>query len=79
MATTQTATSYRVQSITSNWADIREGRNESEVLESIDFDTLEEATAAYNNICTGMEVDKQLLAVYPMTVGEHTEVINTTY
>jgi hypothetical protein len=76
--TSQTPTSFRVQAITSQRADTREGRTEHDVLSSTDFESKDEAMEAYNQMSTGMENDKQVLAVYPMKVGEHTELIATS-
>jgi len=71
---------YRVRTIRSQFADTRDrqerGRVEREVIETAD---LNEAKEAYHNTGTGMEVDKELVAVSMIGFSEHEEIIETTY
>jgi hypothetical protein len=68
---------YRAETITSRHHDQREGN--SDIIKSKEYDTLGEARNTYNHMLIGMEVDKRLVAVFSMDLGEHTEIIETTY
>ncbi len=68
-------TIYRVNQIRSQRATERENLEPRTIEKHVgDFDSMEDAQAAYNNTATGMEADKELLKIE----GDNEQVINTT-